>query len=405
MTRLQSFMGIVTLLACLIVGLWASQRSPSDDLIVEIPPATRSADRTKPPVASSPDADDALIDELIRDESASPEKIAPRKLSMDDDSSNDQHPVARLLAREMPDSSAEERQIWFDELRHLPLSAVADVLKIRRSATPLMGVVGSPTTPQEISSARRSDRSFAEGTRDALQRQRAVLLQNLLNANTIGYRSIEPQLSAFPITVAEDAGALHDGLRWIGTRLNLKQGEFEITERSLDLAISGTGWFAVADSEGKIALTRNGAFQLSEQRHLELITPAGPRQVHPQVQFPEGIKNVFIDEKGTVFGRSQGIAPDDFTVIGEIQVARFFDDFALTLSDDGLYRPLAGAGEMRRLTPGEGCGSLREGMLERSNVNVEAHQHALQQIEKWLTQAASVASQDRPSSSIRDLLP
>jgi len=402
MTQLQSVIGIATLTACLVVGMWASRRPPSSDLIAEIAPAQRNVDQVKPSVGPSPDTDDALIEELLRDEPASGDKIEPRKLAVDHEQPEDQHPVARLIARELPDASQEERQIWFEEWRHLPLSAVEDMLKVRRQASSLDDV-RDPIAPQQIKPhaplAIRTQAVLAEGTRNALQQRRAILLQNLLNADTIGYRCVEPQLSGFPMVQTRDESIRIEGLRWIGSRLNLKPGVLEVTERALDVAISGAGWFVVTDDEGKLAYTRNGSFQLSEQRFLELPTPAGPRRIHPSIQLPDNAETVFVDTNGVIYSRMSGKSRDEFATIGQIQLARFFDDAALTISADGLYQPLPTAGEMRRLTPGDQCGTLREGMLERANVNVESQRQALQRIENWLASTSESLPADQSASA------
>lgn len=399
MTRLQSCIGVLTVLACLAVGIWASQRPASPELITEIGPARLIFPPVETVAHTTADSDEALIQAIIDEESATAAEVIPRKLTVDDEKSAADHPLRQLLTRELQNATPEEREIWFEQLRSLPLSAAEDVLKIRRNAEPLTRLQDT-IAPQKITTKIPGnpppESAFSAGMRSALQKYRAVALQNLLNADTIGYRCVEPQLGAFPIAMEGEERLPADGLRWVGSRLSLRQGVFETTDRPLDLAIAGAGWFVVTDAEGQLAFTRNGSFELNDRRTLELITSAGPRAVHPPITLPEKLAQVFIDSNGSIYGRIDGKTFDDSPVLGHIQLARFFDDSALQLSEDGLYRPLPKAGEMVRRAPGDQCGSLREGMLERANVNVELQQHALQRIEKWLSLPSDFDREPQP---------
>ncbi len=72
---------------------------------------------------------------------------------------------------------------------------------------------------------------------------------------------------------------------------------------------------------------------------------------------------------GVVYGASE---PDQFDTVqplGQILIARFFDESALTLHRDGLYRPTPAAGSMSRFAAGKQPQVLQAGALERSNVN------------------------------------
>ncbi len=400
MTRLHSLLIALTLLACLAVGLWASRR-PESPRLHAAPPAVESRLATEPLALAIPDAsDEDIILATLAEDSKTAEEITPRKLTDNDAAPAGDHPIRRIIARELPESAEEERQIWFDELQHLPLSAVEDLLKVRRQATSLLPEPGTPQDLEVLSVGPSTERpeagTLSAGTRSALQRYRRVLLQNLLNADTIGYRCVEPCLGAFPATAAADGPNSIEGLRWIGTRLRLSPGLFEATHRSLDLAISGPGWFVVEDAAGQLGFTRNGAFQLNEQRTLELITAGGPRRLQPAILFPEQTARIFIDSNGKVYSRTDGKSFDDSPVLGQILLARFLDDCALELHDDGLYRPLPHAGEMVRHAPGEQCGSLHEGVLEWANVNREIQRQALQRVEQWLAQDSGGESNRRP---------
>jgi len=50
--------------------------------------------------------------------------------------------------------------------------------------------------------------------------------------------------------------------------LDLTQGQLRGTNRTLDVAIIGPGFFTVRTGDGSLAYVRNGSFQINAQREL-----------------------------------------------------------------------------------------------------------------------------------------
>jgi flagellar hook protein FlgE len=103
-----------------------------------------------------------------------------------------------------------------------------------------------------------------------------VTSNNIANANTIGFKSSRAEFSDVYSGEASGIGA---GVRLTEVRQAFTQGNVEITERQLDLAISGNGFFIVNDN-GSLLYSRVGAFGLNAAGFVE--NAEGERlQVYP----------------------------------------------------------------------------------------------------------------------------
>jgi flagellar hook protein FlgE len=101
-----------------------------------------------------------------------------------------------------------------------------------------------------------------------------VLSDNLANAQTTGFRAYEAEYaSLFEETLASTSASLSDsigaGVTVQATGMDTSQGTIIATDRSLDVALSGDGWFGIAaGEEGKPVYTRDGAFGVDANANL-----------------------------------------------------------------------------------------------------------------------------------------
>lgn len=189
----------------------------------------------------------------------------------------------------------------------------------------------------------------------------AVRANNLANAQTTGFKAQLEQARAMP--------AFGEGLP---TRVfsmtesptnNYKVGAMIQTDRELDLAIQGPGWFAVNDAQGNEAYTRAGSLQLGPDGVLEdahgnaVLGEGGP------LFLPIPLSNINIATDGTISVRPQG-APE--TVLEEIGRLRLVNPDVKEMQRglDGLFRLKDGGQADDDLNV-----RIRTGMLEGSNVN------------------------------------
>ena len=83
-----------------------------------------------------------------------------------------------------------------------------------------------------------------------------VTANNIANANTIGFKGSRAEFSDVFAVGAEDIG---NGVRLGSVTQQFSQGGVDFTDRALDLAISGEGFFTLSDS-GSISYSRVGSF-------------------------------------------------------------------------------------------------------------------------------------------------
>jgi flagellar hook protein FlgE len=91
-----------------------------------------------------------------------------------------------------------------------------------------------------------------------------VIANNTANLNTPGFKGSQLQFS--DLFYSDGQGGSQTGLTGYGLNtqaptLNLKQGELRQTGNDLDLAIDGSGMFALRDTSGALRYTRAGQFQ------------------------------------------------------------------------------------------------------------------------------------------------
>ena len=104
-----------------------------------------------------------------------------------------------------------------------------------------------------------------------------VIANNLANLGSAGYRAQQTQFQS--ILAASHSGLLDPLNRAVnnfnvlgGTRLDFSNGNLQTTGNALDLALEGSGFFAVLTRAG-IRYTRNGSFQQSSDG--KLVTAQG----------------------------------------------------------------------------------------------------------------------------------
>ena len=83
-----------------------------------------------------------------------------------------------------------------------------------------------------------------------------VTANNIANSNTIGFKSSRAE---FADVFAVGANSIGNGVRLATVTQEFSQGGIDFTDRSLDLAISGEGFFTMSDN-GSISYSRVGSF-------------------------------------------------------------------------------------------------------------------------------------------------
>jgi flagellar basal-body rod protein FlgG len=214
---------------------------------------------------------------------------------------------------------------------------------------------------------------------EAQQTRMAVTANNLANVNTTGFKrgrvAFEDLLYQNVRQVGADAAqdtqlpsglTVGTGVRVVATEKTYTQGNLQVTSNALDVAINGRGFFQVALPDGTNAYTRDGSFKINAQG--ELVTSGGYR-VQPAVSIPDGAQSVSIGTDGVVSVQLAGQAAP--SQVGSLQVVDFINPAGLQARGENLLLESAASGAPQTGTPGlNGLGSLQQGALEASNVNV-----------------------------------
>jgi flagellar basal-body rod protein FlgG len=146
-----------------------------------------------------------------------------------------------------------------------------------------------------------------------------------------------------------------------------EQGALIATERQLDLAIDGEGFFRVQLPGGQIAFTRGCNFGVDAQGNL--ISAEG-HLTEPQFTIPENSIGVTVDATGRIFVTDPA-NPGTPTEIGQLTLTRFINPSGLEAFGDTLYLQSAKSGQPIDGQAGDraqGFGIVRQGFIEKSNV-------------------------------------
>ncbi len=214
---------------------------------------------------------------------------------------------------------------------------------------------------------------------DAQQTRMAVISNNLANVGTTGYKKAravfedliyqnvrQPGAQASESTILPSGLMLGSGVRTVATQKLHAQGNLVNTENAFDLAVQGRGFFQILLPDGTIAYTRDGSFQVDAQGNL--VTAAG-YLVQPGITIPQDAQSVTIGADGTVTVTTPGAVAGDN--VGQLQLADFVNPAGLQPRGENLFLETVASGPPRVANPGlDGVGTLIQGALESSNVNV-----------------------------------
>jgi flagellar basal body rod protein FlgF len=226
----------------------------------------------------------------------------------------------------------------------------------------------------------RADRAVREraDVADAIDAAEQVVQLNLRYADTAGFKAVRCEVQ--------------DGRPRL--TLDMTEGSPDMTNRPLDIAIQGAGFFKVrtgrpGDKDGGIGFTRCGRFFVALDSNLGVSTsPDGGDgtgcAIVPRVNFPKNASDVTIAPDGTVFYTAGSGANAVKQKAGQLQLTNFIDPDRLRLIGGGVYVPTDASGEPMTGNPGDnGTGIVLQGYLERSNVDVTRERLRLDFLHRW----------------------
>jgi flagellar basal-body rod protein FlgG len=214
---------------------------------------------------------------------------------------------------------------------------------------------------------------------DAQQTQLDVVSNNLANVGTSGFKKSRAVFEDLLYQTVRQPGAqstqqtqlptglqIGTGVRPVASERIFTQGNLTQTGNQLDVAVNGQGFLQVTLPDGTVAYTRDGSLHQDAQG--QLVTSSG-YPLSPAITIPANAQTVTIGIDGTVSVTQQGQAAA--TQVGSIQLANFINPSGLEARGENLYIETAASGTPTANTPGtNGLGTLKQGYVETSNVNV-----------------------------------
>jgi flagellar basal-body rod protein FlgF len=224
-----------------------------------------------------------------------------------------------------------------------------------------------------------------------LERQLNVVANNIANVNTSGYKADESLFEEYlrsgahednfigrdrAVSYVQDRATFHD----------LSQGALQQTNNPLDIAIDGGGFLAVQSAGGEL-YTRDGNLQLNNVGTLvtengdAVLGTAGP------IVFQPTDHDINISPDGTITVL-EGAARTD-TIRGKLRMVSFADAQALLKQGSNLFS----VGEGGAQPAADLKSTVRQGYIEKSNVNSVAEMSRMIEVTRSYTAVSSMLQQ------------
>jgi len=206
------------------------------------------------------------------------------------------------------------------------------------------------------------------------------IANNLANSSTTGFQervlsfsdllyqnTVMPGSAATQQTTNSAGLQIGLGVRSSATEINQTQGDLQITNGPLDMAINGAGFFQVLLPNGQTGYTRAGSFQTDANGN---VVTANGNPLQPAITIPSDATNVTIGSDGTVSVTQPG--QTTASTVGTIQLAMFANPGGLNSVGNNIYLATTASGEPIVGSAGgaDGLGAIQQGSLEQSNVSV-----------------------------------
>ena len=189
------------------------------------------------------------------------------------------------------------------------------------------------------------------------QQDRLDLLANdISNLDTTGYK--QSQIGFQDLLYNSQQGVrVGAGSAIVDAGDDFGQGVMQQSSSPLSLAISGPGFFQVRQSDGQVALTRDGSFQLDAGG--QIVTANGDRLV-PPITVPAGT------DPSTLSVAPDGTVSAGTTKIGRIGLVGVTATAGLIAIGQNKFQTSAASGPARAISGS----SIQQGYLESSNVDL-----------------------------------
>lgn len=228
----------------------------------------------------------------------------------------------------------------------------------------------------------------------------SAISNNVANVNSTAFKKSKAQFgdifAAAPMQTTNQVAG--QGVRVQGITQQFTQGTIETTDKTLDLAITGEGYFTVKAEDGTISYTRNGAFAVDDDRYAVdttgsriqvfpvnattgALTTAPTAATTPAALTDLQVPTTYLGQAGGAQLTSVGVAKDGLVsaiyadgstvYLGQVAMASFNSLEGLRQQGDAHWSSTVASGSPILGLANEGMfGAVNTGSLERSNVDI-----------------------------------
>lgn len=208
-----------------------------------------------------------------------------------------------------------------------------------------------------------------------------TISNNIANVNSTAYKKSRVEFKDLLYETLE-RGLVKDGA---GKPVNLQvghgvrisaatkfftPGNLDSTGNPYDLAIDGNGFFKVIGPKGEELYTKDGSFKISvDGENMKLVTSDGyfVQGTDGDIDLGSNVKDVIIDEGGVIsVKRTDGTEEE----IGSLSISTFVNPAGLESIGKNLYKTTSASGEAIDAAEDGSGGTILQGYLETSNVQV-----------------------------------
>lgn len=210
----------------------------------------------------------------------------------------------------------------------------------------------------------------AELALQTYQKNIDMISHNVSNINTPGYKANRAVFSTLVSNSTQgDVGAASNAGQGVDIADSLSlftNGELKFSGSPLDVAIQGNGLIEVELDNGNLGYTRVGTFKKSDDGTLATATGYN---LTADIVIPPDVVNIVVESNGVVKGELAN--GEDNIELGQLELAMFDSFESLDSASGGLWLRTEAAGDLNIVRPGEeGAGTLQQGFVELSNVNM-----------------------------------
>jgi len=206
-----------------------------------------------------------------------------------------------------------------------------------------------------------------------------VISNNIANMRTTGYKRQRAEFQDLLYqeyrragTTTSDSGTqvpvgieVGSGVRIAATPRVMSQGSVVASDKELDMAVQGEGYFMITLPDGRTAYTRDGSFERDATGKL---TTVDGYEVQPGITIPNNANSVTVSPDGIV-SAVIGTASTP-TQLGQLQLARFVNKGGLESIGNNMFTETAASGSAQVGVPNaDGTGNIMQSYLEEANVN------------------------------------